>query len=149
AEAFLATVILNVDDDEEAARNRELAKQFSDYVGALVDERRENPGDDLISGIVGGELEGKPVPKKIAMMLARSLIAGGGDTTRHLLALATQTLGERPDQRAILRERPELIPNAVQEILRWCPLVWSEARTAVQDVELGGEVIREGDFVVM
>jgi cytochrome P450 len=148
AEAFLASVILNVDDPEEAARNKRLAKAFSDYITALVAERRTNPGDDLVSGIVGGQLDGAPVPDKIAMMLVRSLIGGGSDTTRHLLSLSTQALAEHPDQRAILRERPELIPNAVQEILRWCPLVWSEARTAVQDVELRGQEIKAGDFLV-
>jgi len=148
AEAFLATVILNVDDPEVAARNKRLAKAFSDYVTELVALRRKEPGDDLVSGIVGGTLNGGPVPDKIAMMLVRSLIGGGSDTTRHLLSLTTEVFSRYPDQLAILRERPELIPNAVQEVLRWCPLIWSEARTAVDDIELRGQQLKAGDFLV-
>lgn len=148
AEAFLATVILNVDDPVEAERNKQLARQFAEYITALIAERRKHPGDDLVTGIVQSELDGKPVPDTIAMMLVRSIIGGGSDTTRHLISMETHELGIRPDQRAILRERPELTANAVQEILRWTPVIWSEARTAVEDVELRGEQIAEGDFLV-
>ncbi len=58
-------------------------------------------------------------------------------------------LAQHPDQRRLLVERPELVPNAVEETLRFNPLNWSGCRTATQDIELGGQLIHQDDYVVM
>jgi len=149
ADAFMATVILNERDPEKMARNRRLLQEFSDYILRLIAEKRANPGEDLLSGMLATELDGAPVPEKTVQMLVRSLISGGTDTTKHLLAWVAYTLGTRPEARALLRERPELAANAVTEITRWSPIVWSQARTALEDTEIGDKTIRAGDFVVM
>ena len=73
----------------------------------------------------------------------------GNETTRNLIALGTLALIEHPDQCSRLVEDPTLIPSAVEEMLRWTSPVTHMARTATRDVEIRGQLIREGDMVVM
>ncbi len=72
-----------------------------------------------------------------------------GETTRALISFVARALAEHPDQRRLLVERPELIANAIEETLRCYPLAWSGCRTATQDVELGGQIIKEDDYLMM
>lgn len=77
------------------------------------------------------------------------LIVGGNDTTRNSMTGGVLALNEFPDQMALLKKQPELIPNMVSEIIRWqTPLAYMR-RVAKQDVELNGQTIRKGDKVVM
>ena len=77
------------------------------------------------------------------------LVIAGNETTRHAISNAMLALIEQPDQLRLLQEQPELIPNAVEELLRWASPVYHFRRTATRDVELGGKQIKEGDKVVM
>src|SRR5262249_45994866 len=72
-----------------------------------------------------------------------------GETTRSLLSFVALLLARHPDQRRLLVERPELVGNAIEETLRYNPLNWSGCRTAIEDIELGGQLIKKGDYVVM
>src|SRR5262249_46299415 len=72
-----------------------------------------------------------------------------GETTRALLSFVAYALAQYPDQRRILVDQPALIGNAIEETLRYYPLNWSGCRTATQDVEIGGDVISEDDYVLM
>ncbi|MFD9551667.1 cytochrome P450 [Nocardia salmonicida] len=149
ANAFMATVMLNERDPEKMARNQRMAGEFSGYIEELIRQRRAKPGEDLISRMLATQLDGEPVAEKVVMMLVRSLISGGTDTTKHLLSWSVYNLGTRPEQRRILSEKPELMANAINEITRWTPIVWSNARTAVQDTVIGDRTIKAGDFVVL
>ena len=73
----------------------------------------------------------------------------GNETTRHTISQAMLALIQHQDQLRILQERPELIPNAVEEFLRWASPVYHFRRTATRDVELGGKQIKADDKVVM
>lgn len=73
----------------------------------------------------------------------------GNETTRHTISQAMLALIENQDQLRLLQERPELIPGAVEEMLRWASPVYHFRRTATRDVELGGKQISAGDKVVM
>jgi cytochrome P450 len=76
-------------------------------------------------------------------------VVAGNETTRHTITHSMLALLQHPDQLALLRERPELIPTAVEEMLRWASPIYHFRRTATRDVELHGRHIRAGDKVVM
>ena len=76
-------------------------------------------------------------------------MVAGNETTRHTISHSMLALIENPDQMALLQEKPELIPVAVEEMLRWASPVYHFRRTATRDVELRGQQIKEGDKVVM
>ena len=137
-------------DPAEVDRIQRLVGTFHDYCDELLAKRRASAGagDDLASAIAGSEHDGKPVPHGMAISFIHTFV-NAGETTRAHLSFAALALAEHPDQRRLLVERPELIPNAVEESLRYYPLNWSGCRTATQRIEIGGQVIEKGDYVVM
>ena len=80
-------------------------------------------------------------------MLAATLLGAGTDTTRNQLAAAVQVLADHPDQWALLAAHPELAPNAVHELMRYCPIIFAVARKAAEDVELAACTIPAGTTV--
>ena len=82
------------------------------------------------------------------LMLAATLLMAGTDTTRNQLAAAVQVFCEHPDQWALLAEHPELAPKAVEEAMRYSPVIFTTMRTAVEDVELGGFILPAGTLVI-
>jgi cytochrome P450 len=82
-------------------------------------------------------------------MFCLTLLVAGNETTRHLLSGGLQALAAHPDQRARLAADPTLIPQAVEEMLRWVTPIQAMGRTAVTDLEFGGQQISEGDYLVM
>ena len=87
------------------------------------------------------------MPKSLAFVFVTHFVSAG-ETTRALLSHLAMALGTRPAQRRLLLERRELLANAIEETLRYYPVNWSGCRTALADIEIGGQRIR-GDYVVM
>lgn len=114
-----------------------------------VEERRNEPRDDLVSIIVGSEIDGARLAGQDAVMFCVTLLVAGNETTRNLISGGTLALLQHPEQCAALLARPSLIPNAVEEMLRWHTPVLTFVRRAMEDTELGGEKIRRGDFVAL
>jgi cytochrome P450 len=110
----------------------------------------EPPKFDLVSMLAHGEATRK-MPENRAQFIGTILllIVGGNDTTRNSISGGVVALNENPDQYRMLRDDPGLIPNMVSEIIRYQTPVIHMRRTALADVELGGETIRKGDKVVM
>jgi len=137
-------------DPEEVARLNAQSDSFRAYIEQLIDDRQQNGagGDDLISIVLNAELDGAPVRREYYVPFCASFMTGG-ETTRILISTLAYALAVHPDQRQLLIERPELIPNAIEETLRYYPINWSQGRTATQRVEIGGQVIEKDDFVVM
>src|ERR1019366_4502686 len=102
----------------------------------------------LVSIIIRSELDGAPVARKHYFPFVTHFV-GGGETTRALLSHLALALAEHPDQRRLLVEQPELISNTIEETLRYYPINWSQCRTATAEVEIGGQVIKQDDFVMM
>ncbi|WP_394620434.1 cytochrome P450 [Lentzea sp. JNUCC 0626] len=116
------------------------------FMKGLVLGKRANPGNDLLSGLVqdtdltDDELTG----------IANLLLIAGHETTANMLALGTFALLEHPDQWAKLRDNPELVDNAVEELLRYLSIISSGvSRHAKEDVVIGGVTIKAGDTVVV
>lgn len=137
-------------DPEESARIQGEVHAFHDYCRSLLEERRAagGGGDDLVSVIARAEHDGGPVPLGMAISFIHTFV-NAGETTRSLLSFAAWLLAQHPDQRRMLAAQPELVGNMIEETLRFNPLNWTGCRTATTDVELGGQRIADGDYVVM
>ena len=121
-----------------------------EYGRELARQRRGGDGQDLVSKLVNRTpSDGEPLSATEFDNYFLLLVVAGNETTRHAISHGMYALLRHPDQLALLRRRPELIPNAVEEILRWGSPIYHFRRTATRDVDLGGRRIREGDKVVM
>ncbi|MBM7171982.1 cytochrome P450 [Streptomyces sp. G44] len=124
---------------------------FAAYTADLVELRRREPGDDLFSALVRAHDEEGRISMGELMALAPVLISAGFVTTFNQIANSCYVLLVRPDRFASLRGRPEALPRAVEELLRFVPLPngFAFPRYATEDIELGGARIRAGDPVLV
>jgi len=123
--------------------------QLFEYFQKLVAERRVEPREDMLSVLSEAEIDEHRLTDEELLNFAFLLLVAGNETTRNLIALGTLALIEHPDQCRLLVDDRHLIPSAVEEMLRWNSPVTHMARTATSDVEIRGQLIREGDVVVM
>jgi cytochrome P450 len=142
-----------IDANNHPDRMREAAlhiKAFVAYLKKLIEERRQNPTDDLISGLVHVEEEGENLSEKELYAMIFLLIVAGHETTVNLIGNGVLALLENPDQMAILKRKPELIQSAVEEFLRYySPVEFATNRFAAEDVNWHGETIKKGDMVLV
>ena len=117
------------------------------YADRQRDLRLAEPADDVLQALTIAQSEGVLNEREFHNYFGVLMIAGN-ETTRHTISHGMLALMEHPEQLQLLRERPELIPNATEEILRWASPVLHFRRTATRDVELRGQQIAEGDKVV-
>jgi cytochrome P450 len=115
----------------------------------LIAERRERPTDDLTSVLVNAEVDGQRLEEHEIVMGFFLLVAAGNDSTKATYCSGMRALIDHPDQRQRLLDDPSLIPSAVEESLRMFPAFAHFRRTATHDTELNGQMIREGQKVVM
>jgi cytochrome P450 len=132
----------------EGAINKDIPEVF-ERCRKLIAERRENPADDLTSVLVHAEVDGEKLEEHEIVMGFFLLVAAGNDSTKATYCSGMRALMEHPDQLAVLRGDPSLIPAAVEESLRMFPAFAHFRRTATCDTELHGQKIREGEKVVM
>ncbi|MFP5219165.1 MAG: cytochrome P450 [Actinomycetes bacterium] len=119
------------------------------YFTELVERRRREPGDDVVSELVAACDAGEGVTPLQVLGFAFTMVTGGNDTTTGLLGGALELLTDRPDQRALLLDDPALLPDAVEELLRLTSPVQGLARTTTCDIELHGVRIPTGRKVLL
>ena len=119
------------------------------YGNDIAEDRRANPRDDLVSVIANAEVEGERLTQVEFNMFWLLLVIAGNETTRNLLSGGTLALIEHPDQLERLVADRDLLPTAIEEMLRFVSPVIHFRRTATQDTEIGGQPIAEGDKVVV
>jgi len=122
--------------------------QLERYFAQLFGHRRREPGDDLLSRLLAVEEEGDRLSPRELMATAVLLLLAGFETTVNVLGNGTLALLRHPGQQGILRDDPDLVANAVEEVLRWDGPVQLTARQALQPVELGGVPVPAGAQVV-
>jgi cytochrome P450 len=115
------------------------------YLAQLVTGKRAEPGDDILSDLARDE----DLTIEELVGVAFLLLFAGHETTANMLALGTFALLEHPDQLAALRDDLDLLPAAVEELMRYLSVVDILYRYAAEDIELGGETIPEGSTVVV
>jgi len=107
------------------------------------------PRGDVVDAVLNAEIDGRPITEDEVIGTVQLLILGGLETTAGALGLMVERFCRRPEIPELLRARPELIPQAVPELLRIDPPFVSVGRTATRDAELGGRTIRRGDKVLI
>ncbi|HEJ9096988.1 TPA: acyl-CoA-binding protein [Serratia odorifera] len=125
-----------------------VAQDFMHYMTEHIEKRRSSPAKDDLLGML---LTSNDVQQLTATELAANcilLFAAGFETTSSVIGNSLLALLRNPDQLQLLRQRPELIENAVEEFLRYEGALRVAVRTALDDVEMGGRVIRRGDTVL-
>ena len=139
---FLEYGLTNADIRGESAR------AIFGFLRDRIEERKEKPGDDLISYLLGSEVQGRPVPEPHVLGTCFLLLVAGIDTTWSSIGSALWHLAQHPEDRARLVAEPELMPVAVEELLRaYAPVTM--ARVVTQDLEYDGRKMRAGDKVLM
>ena len=119
------------------------------YFKAMVAARREDPQDDLVTQLVQSEVNGAALTSRQLISYCELLVEAGNQTTRDAIAGGMQAFCEFPDQWEMLGAHPELLPDAVEEILRWVTPISYFSRTATEDCELHGQQIHAGDKVAL
>lgn len=119
------------------------------YVDDMMQQRIQNPCNDLISELVYADDGGDRLSRDEICRLVSVFLSAGTDTTRNQLSAAVQVFCDYPEQWALLAERPELAPQAVEELMRHTPITISTIRQAFEDIELAGVVIPAGTRVIV
>ena len=148
----LSNTLIGFDDPEFQVSDEDRMNAsvgMFEYAQKLGDERRANPGDDLVSVLVNGEVDGEKLDDLEFNSFFLLIALAGNETTRTVTSQAMRLLIEHPDQRALLVDDPSLLSGAVEEVLRYNPAVIHFRRTATADTQLGGQAIKKGDKVVI
>jgi cytochrome P450 len=129
---------------EESRAAQDALIALTEFFRKTVAERRRNKGNDLISLLIDIEEEGEVLSEEELYAQCIALLFAGHETTRNLIGNGIYTLLKHPQETAELRERPELIRSAVEELLRYESPVQFTARVLKEDIEVCGQEIRKG-----
>ena len=119
------------------------------YFMAHIERKRREPDNSVMTTLVQAEIDGEPMPDHQILSYAILLILAGNETTRNATSGGMQALIEHPQQFERLREQPDLLDSAIEEMLRWTSPVVHFARTVTRDTEIRGVPIKEGETLAM
>jgi vitamin D3 1,25-hydroxylase len=135
---------------DESTRDESMAAsaKLFEYLSKLIEQKRRQPDDALISGLIEVAEDGDRLSQAELVGMAMMLLIAGHETTVNLIGNGLLALLTHPEQLALLRERPELLPSAIEEFLRWdAPVHSTPSRFATEDVEYSGVTIPAGSIV--
>jgi cytochrome P450 len=144
SDAFLSTTKFTPDEVRAAHTS------MREYMAGLIAQRRETPHEDLLGALVAARDEDDRLSEEELLSLAETLLVAGHETTASQIPNFVYVLLTHPEQLALLRAEPGLIPKAVEELMRYVPLGIGAgiARYALEDVELGGVTVKAGEPVL-
>lgn len=150
---FEWTNTMSFADDPDMATSPEdgfmASFKMLEYAKKMASEQRDNPKNDLVGDLLRGRVDGEPISDEDLSWMFLLTVVGGNESTRTSTAHGMRLLMEHPDQLQHLIDHPEDIKAAVEEMLRYNTAFIAMRRTAMEDVELGGQLIKKGDKVVM
>lgn len=133
----------------DRARIEQACTEFYAWCDALLARKRADPGDDVVSQLIAVREQGERLSDVELVHLVLNVLIGGVDTTTAQLSHALRLFAEHPDQWALLARQPELVPQAVEEVLRHEPITPFTARVTTADVEHRGVVFPAGTVVMV
>jgi cytochrome P450 len=142
-------------DDEEHRRGDStedllaVLADFFNYFGALTASRRANPTEDLASAIANGRIDGELLSDMDTLSYYVIIASAGHDTTKDAISGGLLALADNPDQLTRLRDNMDLMPTAVEEMIRWTTPVKEFMRTAAEDTTIRGVPIAKGESVYL
>ena len=134
---------------EEGQLVLQTADEFHDYFAPIIEERRRDPTEDLVSRLALAEEDGQKLTTEETQVTLRLLLVAGNETTTNLIGNGLRALLQHPEQLQLLREQPELIPTAIEELLRYDAPVQLDGRYVAEDVEIGDKVARENSRLAL
>ena len=135
--------------DKERRLVSEAGRELDAYFLAIIDQRRQEPQDDLISGLVAAEEAGDKLSQAELLAMLRLLLVAGNETTTKLIGNGMLALLRNPEQLDLLRQSPDLMPSAIEELLRYDAPVQLDVRVALEDVEFDGRMVKKGQGVMV
>ncbi|WP_412679749.1 cytochrome P450 [Brevibacillus choshinensis] len=148
------TMVKGVEGNSEEAFAQMVAerdkaeKELAEYFLTILNERRNKPEDDLVSALLVAEIDGEKLQEQEILRFCILLLVAGNETTTNLITNAIRIMTEQPAIQDQVRQHPEFVKTTVEETLRYYPPIVAIGRIATQDVEIGGQLIREGQQVV-
>jgi cytochrome P450 len=130
------------------AEAEQKARALADYFMQLILRKERAPGDDLVSRIIDEQVRPGHLSREEFADIGAMILRAGHDTTTNMIGLGTLILLDHPEQAAAVRDRPDVVPGAVEELLRFVsPVQFAPRRVALEDVPMGDAVIAKGDGV--
>jgi cholest-4-en-3-one 26-monooxygenase len=119
------------------------------YLNAMIADRRLRPGDDIVSHLLAARIDGEPLTEEQLLNWCELIVEAGNETTRNAISGGLLAFFEHPAEWKRLREQPDLLSGAVEEILRWVSPIIHFTRTATEDCDVHGVPIRAGEKVAL
>jgi cholest-4-en-3-one 26-monooxygenase len=135
--------------ESPGATSKRARGELHAYFDELIAQRRNSPRDDLVSELIQAEVDGAPLTAEQLVAYCELLVEAGNETTRNAVSGGLLAFSENRSEWEKLRDRPELLPDAVEEILRWVSPISHFTRTATEDCEVRGTTIRAGEQVAL
>jgi cytochrome P450 len=129
------------------ALRRDASRRMAEYFQELIKQRRQDPREDLISDLLRAEVDGERLPEEELLGTCILLLIAGHETTANLISNALVCLDEHPESLRQLIAQPNLLPSAIEEVLRYRAVVHTLPRVAMADTVLAGQEIKAGDLV--
>ncbi len=137
------------EEDSKVVATRAMVEMFTYFTG-LVEERKKDPKDDLISLFCNAEVDGKPLELIQILSWCQIIMVAGNETTRNGTSRGLMALIDNPEQLRLFQSDPEnMMRPMLEEILRWTSPIIHFARTASRDAELGGRKFKKGDHIAI
>lgn len=146
-EKFLPVFLPGERSPEQQAEIEWASRNFVDFFGRLLSERRRQPGDDLVSALLAAEVDGERLQEASLIGLLRGLLTAGFETTASTISAAFFKLDAA--QRAALRANSALLPAAVEEVLRWETPVRMQVRHTTRTLQLSNGEVAPGSGVIV
>ena len=135
--------------DRERRLVTESGQELDAYFLKIIEQRRQEPQDDLISGLVAAEEAGDKLSQAELLAMLRLLLIAGNETTTKLIGNGMLALLRNPEQMEALRQSPDLMSSAIEELLRFDAPVQLDVRVALEDVEFDGREVKKGQGIMV